>query len=322
VLVKERGAVASIIIFILLVVISSMVMNLSAISTASVSDSSQYKYKTQSLFLAETALEKAVYRLNSGSTCSAIVEGSGTDYFNGQFQILSATEDLPTTGDCQLVLKGEYNKVITLLKVELENIGGGGVGPTSITEQFPDASDFASNWSAVLTNTDGSSVFSSYNCPSAVCPTTLAGSGSHLAATNPAKNNASYSGYLEKTISQIDTGASGLTGDFFVAFEKQVASGTAIKFVTEVQLYDTTNSRNYVLWSNGDKVTVPFSSFSSPISLPSNRLFDRLQMTFDFRQRKKLQLQAYFDEIIINVNGGGGSADNWQILSWQEVDTI
>jgi len=317
---KQQGAAAVIIVFLLLFLIAGMVVTISIISASSVSDSTRQSDYTNAFFLAESALEKARYQLNNNITCDdpAFVDVAEVAYKKGGFQIVSATIDTPAAGNCEVLVKGSSNSVITYVQSAFENLGGtgGGGGTGSFTEHFP----AFTGWTWNPTDNQGTISLD------ADCGPCVGSSGfSVKAITDSAASWRRLRGYGEKTlVDPIDTSAGGVTLDWSLAYKKDiVGTGNPSRHIASVELWDSGNAAGEELWSDSAKSRDNIWTVMTGIGvgLTNGRLYDRIRIHFDLRGRDNRIPVIWIDEINMSAGGGGGgAAPDWQIITWSEVN--
>jgi len=315
---KQQGAAAVIIVFVLLFLIAGMVVTISIISASSVSDSARQSDYANAFYLAESALEKARYQLNNNIACDdpAFVDAAEVAYKNGGFQIVTATIDTPAAGDCEVLVRGSSNSVITYVKSAFENFGGtgGGGGTTSFVEHFPSLVD----WTWYPTSDQG------VRSLDTDCGPCVGSSGlSVKAITNSATSWRSLTGYYEKVLpTSIDTTGGGILLDWSIAFQKDVV-GTLNpnRQRVELELWDSTNSVGEEIWRDWPTGVSAWSVASGTgYALPAGLVYDNVRVYFDMRGRDNRIPEVWVDEINLSSTGGSGTAPNWQIITWSEVN--
>ena len=325
---KQTGTISAIAVFFLIVVIGGMVTIAVTMSTSSLSDINQQNNKSQAMYLAESALERVVFNLNNDPDCNNLASPDQQSLGNGIFEITSVSIIDPIA-ECDIKVKATAGDIVFYINAKLVNKGGvGGGAGTDFQEQFPSNTDFTSNWLETIINgrNKGTSRWDAANCPSATCSGSAG--GSFYVETNGSGGSRRMHGYRERNIiNPVNTGASGMKVTLTGAWLKQSSTGgTPRRQVLKIRLYDSTNAVTKTLWSNNSKSgNSGIQLINKNINLAANRIFDKVQVFFNFTGRKSggvyVHPQAYVDEISITGIGSGGAAPDWQIVEWQEVDS-
>lgn len=328
---SQKGAVSAIIVFVLIVVISSMVGISLTMSRSSLSDANMRNSAIQASYLAESALERVVYNLNTTPACTSLVTPDQQTLNNGTFETVSASISPTETDDteCDIKVKGSMNGIVKFIDTKVFNFGGtgGGGAGANYTETFPSNVSFNANWAIeVNTATQGLSQWVSANC-NATCLGT-AGTGSFYAEANGSGNNRTFTGYRETTITTINSGAAGLTLDLTGGFKKDSSGGNPNRQTISIELIETTGATT-VLWSDATRSSANvWIAIATSTALPANRSYDRLRIRYNLRGASYLFWGAFPVETLpyvwvdeINISGGaaGGPAPDWQVVEWQEV---
>lgn len=323
---KQTGTISAIAVFFLVVVIGGMATIAIMMSNSSLSDINQQNNKSQAMYLAESALERVVFSLNDDPDCNNLTSPDQQSAGNGTFEITSISIIDPIV-ECDIKVKATVGSIVYYINAKLINKGGtGGGAGTNFQEQFLSNADFTSNWLETIINgrNKGTSRWDAANCPSATCPGSAG--GSFYVETNGSGGSRRMHGYRERTIANpVNTGPSGMTVTLTGAWLKQSSTGgTPRRQVLKIRLYDSVNAVTKTLWSNSTKSgNSGIQLINKNINLAANRIFDKVQIFFNFTGRKSggvyVHPQAYVDEISITGIGSGGAAPDWQIVEWQEV---
>ena len=297
---RQRGAVAVTTAILFLIIVGYALVVALEMSGGEMMDAVGQSDNVEAYFLAESGLERAVKRFADGTACNTLAPDPDDpiSFGRGTFELLSATD---VGGNCRIVVQGRIGNVVRQISED--------VSPKSLIydfrEHFPDAADFAANWSGpFLTRTQGSSGWNSQYCPSTICTDDQnPDSGSFLAQTNTRGRGDRYIGYWERDLPQpIDTRGGRLNITYSLGYQKIVQNNRARRFIIRVRLYDSAAGRQKTLWQNSDITTTGGWIYlaDQPASLPRDRLYDKLRIEFRLRERGNNPMQVWVDEIRIN----------------------
>ena len=118
----QAGAVMLVAIVFLLVIVSVMALTLVTMSGSDLLDSADNADATETLFLAEAALERASWQLVNGTACASLAPQGPFTFGRGQYSISSS---LLNSTLCSLTVTGTMNNINRTLEADI-SIGGSG----------------------------------------------------------------------------------------------------------------------------------------------------------------------------------------------------
>ena len=112
----QKGAIAIIMVFMVIVVISGMLVTVLTMSSATVNDGTQKNFQSQANYLAETAIERVTYQLRKidPTSCDSIPWGDSQTLGSGTFEIVKAVNGA-AAGECDVEVKGVINGMVSYL---------------------------------------------------------------------------------------------------------------------------------------------------------------------------------------------------------------
>jgi hypothetical protein len=286
--------------FFLIVVISLFIVTAMKMTSRNNADTSAHADGIEALYLAESALERVRYRLVAGTSCISLgdtVDNVPYSFSRGNFEILSATQPTATTCSASVAGTVTVGNFATQRRItaDFETL-------TPFEEIFPDSASFTSNWTTTFVQSQGTVTWFS---------------GYYRARTNGGgSSNSRLQGYSRRNIPVISTGATGLDTLLSFDYTKFASNGvTSDRFELGIALYDTTAGVTTTLWFDASRASMGTSLTSIvnlPVTLPANRNYNQLRITFFFDEFGRRQMTAYVDNINIGYY--------WDLTSWKEVD--
>lgn len=311
---KQRGAASVLIVFIIMVVVGGMLAATVLMSSSSITDTSQQSDQVEAVYMAESALDRAVFLLNKAPlSCATLPDGIHSFSASSSFEIVSGTGDAV---NCTVKVRGIKNEVVFLVSAIIHNNGGTGTGtPAAFSEHFPNLA----GWSWNPISTQGTvGLDTGNNC--GVCP----GSSdfSVTATIDGGGGNRTLDGYGEKILpATIDTTGGGITVDWSIGFQKDIIGlGVGVQQRLNLELFATGTGNTIELWR--DWATIQGGAWTvasgTGFALPTGHVYDRVRVGIHVRGRPGRVPFIWLDEVQFS-SGGIGSAANWSIATWQEL---
>lgn len=299
---EQRGAASAATLFFLIVVISLFLITAMKMTSRSNADTSAHAEGIEALYLAESALERVRYRLTAGTSCTALgntVDNVNYTFSRGTFRIISGT--LVSASKCSVVVAGTVTvgNIATQRRIAAEYETG-----AAFIEPFPSSASFTTNWATTFgANNQGTVTWNN-------------GGWFHARTNGGGTKNSRMDGYSQRTIPTLSTGPS--PRDVYLSFDYTKftqGSFASDRFDLGIDLYDSTQMIATNIWSHTSvaSMTTSFTSVVNRlVTLPANRNYDKVRITFNFDENAKRQMNAYVDNLSISFY--------WDLTSWKEVD--
>lgn len=288
---RQRGAVAVIVVVLFLVIVGYAAITSSTLVSTSLNESSVGDSGTKAELLARSGLERAFYLLKHGTACASLSSDAVVNYGAGTFDI---TDGTTVTNGCQVTVVAQVGTLTRTLT---------GVLNATFSEPFTNATLLASNWLVTLTSTRGEDRWDSANCGSGVCSGSSGGSYYMMTGTTGATDT--YTGYRQRAMSTIATGASGATVAWSLGWKKYYlntggSSGTVTAQSVTISVVDTAGGVVTPLWTHTTTNNAnSWTLASGTTALPANRNYDKVRVTFNLSATSKAVVEQWVDEIEI-----------------------
>lgn len=314
---QQLGIASGIAIFAFLVIISSILINTLGLTSDNLHSSTLQTRNNAALFMAESALEQAAYQLNNGTACGALDKNT-VNFGRGSFQLTQAA----FFGlSCLVKVQGQVDDSLRILDTRFSlDTSGGNVFKLIEAFDYADHAAMVAVWTETnIESPNGSASFSTNNCSPAVCPDTIAGSGSISVGTSPSVLNAEYRADWDRTITDINATGGALTGYFSTALFRDVEGDIQTnRFEYEIAMVEKGSNEEDVIWSSDFKEDTPETLYSwQAITIPAGRIYDRVRIKFDLRHKTDKELTGYMDEIRLIIITSGTAP--WQVVRWSEI---
>lgn len=311
-----RGAATVIVAVLLLIVIGIALAVALQSASSNFSDVDSQSNTADALYLAESAIERALYRASTNIICTSLGPDPAVgDYAlgRGTFAVTSAT--VVSASLCDVNVIGTVGLSQRKLHARIQYNPG-----MPIDEPFPNLADFTTHWpTEVLTQNKGLSRYVAANCPAATCVNTVAGSGSFYAETDVANPGGAFTGYRERLLAvPISTGATGLNINYYVGFMKTKISGNPLKNIAAIDLVDSTLGISDNVWQDATTSAGWQYINGLPKAMPANRTYDRIHIRYDMQEALNgspgRQVTMNVDDIRITKVGA-----NVALVTWTEL---
>lgn len=325
-LAAQRGVAALMAVLFLLFMLGVVLVTANQMAATDAHNSGAQNLSVETLFLAESAVERASRRYSDGAACDAALAETVTNPFGAgattSFAVLAAPVPALVGGRCRLSARGTIGNIARTIVVDLQP-----GGTTLFSEHFSAIGAWTQVLSPAPNNQGSSSYDGTSNCPASVCGSTVAGTGSLTALTPSTTSNQRLTGYRWLTLPTAITTGTGLTVNTFLGYAKHAANGNPRTATVGVRLEDTAAGITTVVWADPAPLSAPACSPAPPpaptscwlgttqtVALPAGRTYNRIRLTFDLEERGTNQIRAWFDAVAISSAGGTVSLTRWTEL--------
>lgn len=301
---RQRGVllIAAVVIIMVAGVMALVIVTLVAGASGA---GAQQLQATQALYIAESGLERAIYRWNLDNTYA----GEGPLSFGGGSYTISVF-DTDSSG-----------ATLPAGRKRLRSVGAIGssppgqrtvevvVGHDLFAEPFAfaGAADFANDWTLVqATGSPGSNGYDgANNCPALPCTDTDPGSGAMLVEADGGSNAATTVRW-ERTLDPGIVTTSALNVEVEVGHWISVNNNPALQ--VSILLVDSGGGTTEI-WSTTQK-NAGWELDVVPVTLNAGR-YVGMQVNFDLQKQGNRNILVYLDEIRIKLPGGGVVRTDW-----------
>lgn len=292
----QHGGVAIVMVFIVLVIITGMLVTVLSLSSSAVSDSSHQNFRTKSMYMAESAIEHAEYKLVNSTVCASIATASQT-LGAGSFEILSGAVGA-AANECVVTVKGVQNGFVhTFTRTVSFSANSNG-----FNEIFPTAVDFGNDWTGKVL---GNAARMALDWDGAT--NTADGSGSMMVQIMAVKfNPKDYSGTIRKVFATpLDASAGPVTLSY--SFNLMSFADSTPVATQNIEILVAKGNAMSSIWDSGTAGYVMTNDqvWSTTISgttvIPQGNIYDDFVVQFDLRAPKKWESSYIFiDDIDVS----------------------
>jgi hypothetical protein len=285
----QSGAVTVIAAILFLAIIGIMSIVVNNISGTMLTDANTGDKGLQLDVIAESGLERAFYQLKTGvKTCGAIADSTLYTVGTGTFEIKGG---VLTASTCQVTVvarptSGSSSRTLT---------GSISVG-YSFLDSFPDITA----WGApVLSQNRGTYAYIASGCPTTTCTGATGGALQFITSSSGSDNQ--YSGYMQRTISSLVTGGSGVNVRWSLGLAKGYQGGSTGAQTVQISLLaSATGTETFLTTDSTLAKNGSWYSISGTTSLAGSKTYDKIRVYFDLQAVKSFQTSASIDEIRLN----------------------
>lgn len=280
---KQSGAVTVIAAILFLAIIGIMSIVVNNISGTMLTDANTSDQGLQAEMVAESGLERAFYLVKNGTVCTSFSNAGPYAVGTSNFYIVSGVLQNSICTVTVRASSGSSSRTLT---------GSISVG-YSFLDSFPDITA----WGApVLGQNRGTYGYIASGCPTTTCTAATGGAVQFITSSSGSGNQ--YSGYMQRTMSSLVTGASGVNVRWSLGLAKGYQGGSTGAQLIQVSLIaSATGTETFLVSDSSVAKNGAWYSASGTTALSGSKTYDKLRIYFDLQAIKTFQASVSIDEI-------------------------
>jgi len=295
---RQQGATTVIVAILFVIIIGYAVVVSLDMGSSEMTDTRLIDERSQARFIAEAGIESAFYDFREGTNCTALAPAGPTNFANGSFSISDAQLE---NGNCRVTAMGSVGNI---RKTVSDIIPPGGLTDYNFAEHFFDDGDLGydldTDWpnEAIAKNEGSSQYLSSTNCPVSICPNTEG--GSFYIETFATGSKDWFKASRERTIPLIETGDTSRDFTLTLGYKKTAENNSGTNHVLTLKLVTAGAGGNVTLWSDATVSNAnTWTAVTVPFTLSANRSYDKIELSYNFRENGNNQLTGHVDGITL-----------------------